>query len=334
MSKFTPATRAQVKLKLAIAGPSGSGKTYSALLMASGIGKRIAVIDTENRSASLYADLESGPLAGVRFDVLNIFPPYTVPKYLDAIEDAQKAGYDVLIIDSISHSWAGEGGLLDKKGALDQRPNSNAYTNWAPITKEHEAFKAKILNADIHTIVTMRSKQDYILEQNDRGKSAPKKVGLAPVQREGTEYDYAVVFDLAMDHNAMASKDRTSMFDGLVFKPTKETGASLLGWLNKGAHEPKPQAKPQAKPKAAVPMTEAQSIEVMELVERFRGLTNESDERISQAIRDRIKKVHGVEVGGTADLNEVMAATLIESLKRWCEAKAKQAEAEPEGEHE
>ena len=227
---FKKAQRTQTKLKIAITGPSGSGKTFSALLIAAGIGKRIAVIDTENKSASLYAGMEKGPLAGLEFDILEIEPPYTIAKYLEGIEAAEKARYDVLLIDSISHAWAGEGGLLDKKTALDAR-GGNSYTNWAMITPEQERFKARILQADTHIICTMRSKQDYVLELNARGKSVPKKVGLAPIQRDGMEYEFTTVLDMAMDHHAVASKDRTCLFDGQVFKPTKDTGVKIMKWL-------------------------------------------------------------------------------------------------------
>jgi hypothetical protein len=246
---FKKAERKQAKLKIALTGPSGSGKSFSALLMASAIGKRIAVIDTENGSASLYADISKGPLSGIEFDVLNLEPPYTIQKYTEAIEAAEKAGYDVLVIDGISPAWAGEGGLLSKKEALDQR-GGNSYTNWAGITKEHEIFKARLLNCDIHLICTMRSKQDYVLEVNEKGKSAPKKVGMAPIQRDGMEYEFTTVFDLAMDHNAVASKDRTSLFDGQIFKPTAETGKRIMAWLMGGKPAQKPVAAPQAPPKA------------------------------------------------------------------------------------
>ena len=246
---FQKAERKQAALKIAITGPSGSGKTFSALLIASGIGKKIAVVDTENGSASLYASMDKGPLAGIGFDTLAIEPHYTIAKYIEAIDMAEKAKYDVLVIDGISHAWAGEGGLLSKKESLDQR-GGNSYTNWAGISKEHEQFKARLLNADIHLICTMRSKQDYVLELNDKGKSAPKKVGLAPIQRDGMEYEFTTVFDLAMDHNAVASKDRTSLFDGQVFKPTVETGKKILAWLMGGKPAQKPEAAPAAAQKA------------------------------------------------------------------------------------
>jgi len=220
---FKPAERIQTNLKLAILGPSGSGKSFSALSIASGMGDKIAVVDTENGSANLYADR-------FKFDVLTIAPPYTIQKYVDAIKAAQSAAYDVVIFDSLSHAWMGEGGLLAKKEALDSR-GGNSYTNWSSITKEHEQLKAAILNAKIHMICTMRSKQDYVLELNEKGKSVPKKVGMAPQQRDGLEFEFALVFDMGMDHHAQISKDRTSLFDGQIFKPTKETGELLMQWL-------------------------------------------------------------------------------------------------------
>ncbi len=228
MSKFVKAERKKVKLKIAITGPSGSGKTFSALVLASSMGKRIALIDTENDSASLYSDR-------FNFDTLAIDAPYTVQKYNEAVKAAIDEKYDVLIIDSISHAWAGEGGLLAKKEALDAR-GGNSYTNWGSITKEQEQFKATLLNADIHLICTMRSKQDYIMEINDKGKQAPKKVGLAPIQRDGMEYEFTTVFDVGMDHSASTSKDRTGLFDGQIQKITEKTGEELIKWLG-GAKE-------------------------------------------------------------------------------------------------
>lgn len=232
MSAFKKAERKQAKLKLAITGPSGSGKTYSALRLATGLGGKIAVIDTENGSASLYSDRFD-------FDVLTLDAPYENQKYLTAIADAVKAGYDILIIDSLSHQWAGEGGLLNKKEQLDARSGSNSYANWAKMTPEHEKLKSAILHSDIHVIGTMRSKQDYVLETNDKGKQAPKKVGLAPVQRDGMEYEFTTCFDVAMNHEAVASKDRTSLFVDKIFQITEETGKTLKTWLLQGKETPK-----------------------------------------------------------------------------------------------
>lgn len=234
MAVFQKAEKKQAKLRLAFTGPSGSGKTFSALLVARGLGGKIAFIDTENHSASLYAGEAGIP----DFDTLEIDPPYTIGKYVEAIKAAVSGGYGVLVIDSISHAWAGEGGLLDKKQAIDAR-GGNSYTNWATITKEQEQFKAMLLNCDIHLITTMRSKQDYVIETNERGKAAPRKIGLAPIQRDGMEYEFTMVLDMAIDHSATISKTRVRSFDGQVFRPSAKTGADLLVWLTQGkAPEP------------------------------------------------------------------------------------------------
>jgi hypothetical protein len=224
---FQKAEKRKAWLKLGFAGPSGAGKTYSALAVASGMGKRIAVIDTENGSASLYADR-------FEFDVLEIDSPFTVEKYVEAIKQALSAKYEVLIIDSVSHAWAGEGGLLDQKETLDARGGKgekNKFANWRGITKQHEHFKAWLLKADIHLIVTLRAKQDYVLGEGN----TPQRVGLAPIQREGFEYELGTLFELALDHTARATKDRTSLFDKrMPFVPGPEHGKELMAWLQSG----------------------------------------------------------------------------------------------------
>jgi hypothetical protein len=247
MNPFKKAERHQVKLKLAVTGPSGSGKTYSALLIAKGLspGGKIALIDTENGSGSLYADSPTMP----GFDVLELGAPFTTKRYMESIQSAVKAGYDVLVIDSLTHQWAGEGGILDRIEKEKQaRPGQNSFTVWAKYTPEHETFKQSILQAPIHIIATMRSKQDYIMEQNDKGKQTPRKVGLAPVQREGAEYEFTTVFDLSMTHYATTSKDRTGLFDGEAFLPSEETGTKLMEWMQKGKEVTPPAALFQKSP--------------------------------------------------------------------------------------
>jgi hypothetical protein len=224
---FKKAERKKAKLKIAMTGTSGAGKTYSSLLVARGIvgekGK-IALIDTENKSASLYAHV-------TEFDTAELTAPFTIEKYTDAINGAVKAGYDIVIIDSLSHAWKQ---LLAEKEQTDAK-GGNSFTNWAKYTPKHEAFINALTHSDIHLIGTMRSKTEYVIEQNDRGKTAPRKVGLAPVQREGMEYEFTVVLDIASpSHLAEASKDRTSLFDGQLFKPTIDTGEKIKEWLEKG----------------------------------------------------------------------------------------------------
>lgn len=224
---FKKAIRERVKLKLAITGPSGGGKTYSALRLATGMGGKIAFVDTENGSGSLYSDK-------FNFDVAEISPPYTIDKYIKAIDTAIEDGYDILIIDSITHAWAGEGGILSRKSDYDSQKGGNSYANWRLFTKEHETLMAKILSCNIHLISTMRSKQDYQLIENSSGKSVPQKMGLAPIQREGVEYEFTTVFDIQMSHKAQSSKDRTELFTGEIFQVTEETGKKIMDWCKSG----------------------------------------------------------------------------------------------------
>ena len=224
------AQRKKAKLRLGIAAPSGAGKTYSALLLAFGMGGKVGLIDTEHGSGHLYAHLGE-------YDVIEIAAPYTVAKYTEAIHAFEQAGYSTIIIDSLSHAWAGEGGLLDKQGKIADR-GTNSFAAWRTITPEHNALVDAMLQSPCHVIATMRAKQDYVLETNDKVKQTPKKVGLAPVQREGMEYEFTVMLDVDMHHVASASKDRTSLFDGRFFKITQETGAELLAWLESGVDAP------------------------------------------------------------------------------------------------
>lgn len=221
------AERKKAKLRLGIAAPSGAGKTYSALLLAFGLGGKIGLIDTEHGSGDLYAHLGD-------YDIIGIEAPYTVPKYLQAIKAFEQAGYSTIIIDSLSHAWAGDGGLLDKQGKIADSGKANGFAAWRTITPEHNALVEAMLRSSCHIIATMRAKQEYVLEMNDKGKQTPKKVGLAPVQREGMEYEFTVMLDVDMNHVASASKDRTSLYDGQHFKITPDTGKALLEWLEMG----------------------------------------------------------------------------------------------------
>lgn len=221
------AERKKAKLRLGIAAPSGAGKTYSALLMAFGLGGKIGLIDTEHGSGDLYAHLGD-------YDIINIEAPYTVKKYIEAISAFEAAEYGTVIIDSLSHAWAGDGGLLDKQGKMADR-GTNSFAAWRTITPEHNNLVDAMLRSPCHIIATMRAKQEYVLETNDKGKQQPKKVGMAPVQREGMEYEFTVMLDVDMGHIASASKDRTSLFDGQFFKIDQSTGQRLLSWLETGA---------------------------------------------------------------------------------------------------
>lgn len=228
---FTKAQRTQARLRLALCGPSGSGKTYSALLIAQGLAPdgRIAMIDTERGSGALYSHL-------VDYDVAPLAPPYTPDRYIERIRLAGESGYQVLIIDSLSHAWVGEGGILDLHDRATQASRSgNSFAAWREVTPRHNALVDALLGVDLHVIVTMRTKTAYDLSDDGNGKKRPIKVGLAPVQRDGLEYEFTVVMDLSVEgHVATAAKDRTGLFDGAHWVPVKATGEALRGWLESG----------------------------------------------------------------------------------------------------
>lgn len=221
------AERVKSKLRLAIAGPSGSGKTMGSLKLAKGIGSKILLIDTERGSGDLYADL-------FEYDIITLEPPFKPDALIEAIRAGEAADYDVIIVDSLSHFWADEGGLLDQADKLEAS-GKNRFTLWADITPQHRRLVNALLNSSKHIVATMRSKQAYEMERDEKtGKSSVKKMGLAPVQREGMEYEFTVFFDVDVNHHAKASKDRTAMFNNEVFMIDEGIGARISKWLNTG----------------------------------------------------------------------------------------------------
>ena len=226
---FRKAQRKQAKLRLAITGTAGSGKTYSALKIAQGLGGMIAMIDTENGSGDLYSDMTN-------YDISTLSAPYDPRKYIQIIHEAEQARYSTIIIDSLSHAWSGEGGLLDLQHKLSEtKYRGNSYAAWREITPIQDAFVNTLLVSPCHIIATMRSKTEYIQAENERGRTEIRKVGLAPVQREGMDYEFTTVFDLSQEHLAIASKDRTGLFGGTPFTVDVHTGEILRDWLNAGA---------------------------------------------------------------------------------------------------
>lgn len=228
---FKKAERKQSKLRLAISGPSGSGKTWSALLIATGLGGRIAVLDSERDSAALYAN-------DFDFDVANIAPPYTPERYIKAIKEAEAAGFGTLIIDTSTHEWSGIGGCLQMVDELAKSKfRGNSWSAWSEVTPRHQAFIDAMLQSKMHIIVTMRSKTETA-QQEINGKKTITKLGMKAEQRDGIEYEFTVVFDLSHDgHYANVGKDRTKLFAGDPQPITEETGKLLLEWLNSGKVE-------------------------------------------------------------------------------------------------
>jgi hypothetical protein len=218
--------RKRAKIKMALQGSAGSGKTYSSLLLAQGLCggdfSKVAIIDTENGSADLYAHLGN-------YNVVTLSSPFTTESYLKAIDMCERAGMEVIIIDSISHCWDY---LLDYHASLA----GNSFTNWSKVTPLLKSLTDKILQSDAHIIATMRTKQDYVLNQKD-GKYVPEKVGLKAVQRDGIDYEFTIVFDVDIKHYAVSSKDRTGLFMGKPeFIINTATGKKILDWCNSGTN--------------------------------------------------------------------------------------------------
>lgn len=242
MFEFRKAERKKSKLRLGIAGPAGSGKTLTSLLIAYGIAgdwEKIGLIDTENGSGDLYANTTKAGITIGNYNVLTLDAPYTPERYIGAIEAAEEAGLEIVIVDSLSHAWAGTGGVLEIQGKIADSGKGNSYTAWRTVTPRHNALVGKLLSCKLHLIATLRSKTEYVLETDDKGKQIPKKVGLAPIQREGMDYEFTMVLDMTHNHIATVSKDRTGIFEEDFFTPNISTGKIILDWLNSGSDLPK-----------------------------------------------------------------------------------------------
>jgi DNA polymerase III delta prime subunit len=240
---FKKAEKKALHIKIALSGPSGCGKTYSALRLAKGLGGKIAVLDTESGSASLYSDKFD-------FDTYDEKHPQGYPPefFISAIKCAEEAGYEILIIDSLSHEWMGRGGCLEIATHLGQsKYRGNSFAAWKDVTPRHQALIDAILSSKIHIIATMRSKIEYETDKDDKGKSKVDKLGLAPVQRDGMDYEFTIMFEIDRDsHIACAGKDRTSLFAD-PHMITEGTGGIILKWLSKPSAESK--ADSETKPK-------------------------------------------------------------------------------------
>lgn len=224
MSRFQKATKATAKLRMALYGASGTGKTYTSLLLAKALGKSVAVIDTEHGSASKYA----GTVADFDVCELDRFEPQN---YIDALKDA--AGYDVVVIDSLSHAWMGKGGLLDQADA-----KGGKFQAWRELTPQQHALVEAILAHPSHLIGTMRAKTEYEVSRDDKGKATVEKLGLAPIQREGIEYEFDLAAMMDQQNTLHVMKSRCPTVQGAIRKPGAELAAQLLAWLSDGTPRP------------------------------------------------------------------------------------------------
>jgi hypothetical protein len=229
---FSRASKEQAKARIALTGPTGSGKTYTALVVASGLGQRIAVIDSERGSASKYAD-------EFAFDTVQLtrFEP---PALVDALAIAGHAGYDVLIVDSFSHFWSGIGGILEQvDNAAKRIGGGNSFAGWKEARPMERAMIDALLAYPGHVIVTMRAKTEYVVDSDERGRKVPRKVGLKPDQRDGIEYEFDIVGELDQENTLVISKSRAKSLSGMVIhKPDTRFAEDVLAWLNAGRPAP------------------------------------------------------------------------------------------------
>lgn len=232
MTEWVDAVKEQLKLKMTIDGPTGAGKSYTALAIAEAIAsygnRRVLAIDTEGRKLLHYADrfvFKHKALAG-----------FSPERYTESIKSAEEFGADVLVIDSLSHAWRGKGGALEQVDLAAKRGGDNSYTAWRDVTPKHNEMVEAINQANIHIIVTMRSEMDYVLEPNAQNKMVPKRVGLAPVQRKGMEYEFDIVADMDQSHVLTVSKSRCFELDSWQCeRPTGiEFAQIVMPWLNSG----------------------------------------------------------------------------------------------------
>ena len=253
---FKSAKNYERHLRMAIMGPPKSGKSYTALAIAhalAGEGGRVAGIDTENASLAKYAEL---------------FPPFDVSElekfnpddYVREIQEAERLGYDVLIIDSLTHAWNGPGGLLEYKDqvAKSGRAGMNSYTAWSEASPKHTRLIHAITHSKMHIIVTLRTKVEYVLETDERGKSKPVKVGLAPIQRDETEYEFDITAMMDRYHSMTIEGSRCAALDNVVIPlPDGKVAETIKQWL---AGDPMPEPSPQ-------------QVEMRELLNQFYSLS-------------------------------------------------------------
>lgn len=258
-SNFAPAVRSAAKARVALVGPPGSGKTYTALMLAHGLGGRIALIDSERNSASGYVGVN-----GWQFDTCN--PASFEPDSLvDLLADAAATGHDVAVVDSLSHYWMGVGGMLEQ---VDRKSsNGNSFGGWKEARPAERRMVEALLAYPGHVIVTMRTKTEYVVEQNERGKSVPRKVGLKPEQRDGIEYEFRIVGAMDMDNVLTVTKSSIPTLSGQVIpQPGEDMAADIRAWYEVG------ESQPDANELAREALTDLSSAALKALGEKARRL--------------------------------------------------------------
>ena len=271
MTMFQPATKKQARARVAMSGPSGSGKTMWSLIWAStlaGDDGKIAFIDTERGSASLYADR-------FKFDVLQLNPPFHPDRLINALNEAHKAGYTVVIVDSLTHFWSGAGGVLEIVDEASARFKGNSHAAWQVGTPIQQKMVDALLAFDGHLIATMRAKTEWVMEQGQNGKMTPRKIGLAPQQRSDIEFEFTLFLDIDHQHRATVGKTRYAKFQDRVFNPDDAGKAAedFAGWLQTGETNT-PSVQPQPKEEQPKATPEVADPEIIAIRGRINALTD------------------------------------------------------------
>lgn len=291
---FQKATKQRARLRMAITGPSGSGKTFTALALATNLGDRVAVIDTEHGSASKYADRFG-------FDVVEL-ESFGYEVYVEAINAAGREGYDVLVIDSLSHAWSGRDGALERVDKAAKRSRDNSYVAWREVTPQHNALLDAIIRAPMHVIATMRSKTEYVMAEVN-GKQVPRKVGLAPIQRDGVEYEFDVVGDMTLQNDLVVSKSRCAAISGQIFsQPGADLAQELAAWLADGTDPaPRPADLPPEKAQALYDALEAAGADRGKLLAHYGAATiaHLTESQFRDAMRRLKARIPTQPTGGT-----------------------------------
>jgi hypothetical protein len=309
MSKFTfsKATRKQAKARIAIVSPSGAGKTYTSLVLATNLGARVAVIDTEHGSASKYAPKDGCEPDGIEtfgFDVLNL-DSFSPANYAEAIHSAESEGFDVIVIDSLSHAWMGKDGALEQADKASARSGENRFTAWRHVTPHHNNLIESIVGCRAHLIATMRSKTEYVIEENEKGKKVPRKIGLAPVQRDGMEYEFDLVADMDHNHNFVVSKSRCpALSDAVIHKPGAALAEQLRAWLSDGSPMPPSPVQQIVVEASAVASPKA----LTELKEKARTVYKRATEAERSALDRAIKDAQEI-LGARLEADQAQAAS-------------------------
>ena len=286
MVQIRKARRSATKLRLLLTGPSGSGKTWGALQIAKGIGGKCVVIDTEEGSSDLYDHLHD-------FDVIDLRPPFSPERYIEAITAAEQAGYEVIIVDSVTHCWSGPGGCLEiLEDVAKAQFRGNTWSAFSVITPRWRAFVDKLLRSPAHVICSGRSKTETA-QVDDHGKKKVAKLGMKLEARDGLEFEFTCVLDLIHDgHYATVSKDRTGLFAGDPKPITVATGERLAGWLAGGhaVEPPQPTDDQEVVEKATAAIADATTIARLDtitatLAERL------TEGRITQPTAERLGRL-------------------------------------------